>query len=86
MSQEQIDSLVQRMSSDPAFAATIAEAGTALDVQRVACEHGFDISLDEIGAVLSGLELSDAELEMVDGGDPPGGACQWSPIQQSSTW
>ena len=86
MSQEQINSLVERMSSDPVFAATIAEAGTALDVQRVAAEHGFDISLEEIGAVLSGLELSDAELEMVDGGDPPGGACLWNAIQQSSTW
>ena len=72
------------------FRAAISQTTTSCwelpaEIDR-ACEHGFDISLDEIGAVLSGLELSDAELEMVDGGDPPGGACQWSPIQQSSTW
>lgn len=80
MSQEQINSLVERMSSDPAFAAAIAEAGTALDVQRVAAEHGFDITLEEIGATLSAGELSEAELELVAGGEPP---CYYNQIQPS---
>jgi predicted ribosomally synthesized peptide with nif11-like leader len=62
MSQEQINSLVDRMSTDSAFAAVIAEAGTPLDVQRVAAEHGFDITLEEIAVALSARELSDAEL------------------------
>jgi len=58
----------------------IAEAGTPLDVQRLAAEHGFDITLEEIAAALSARELSDAELETVSGGEPP---CQYNQLQPS---
>ncbi|MCX6433781.1 MAG: Nif11-like leader peptide family RiPP precursor [Actinobacteria bacterium] len=70
MSQDQLDALIARLASDPAFAAALGAATTPEDAQRIAAEHGFDVTPSELDAV-SVDELSDAVLEGVAGGDRP---------------
>ena len=69
MSQDQLDALIARLASDPAFASALAAATTAQDAQRVAAEHGFDVTPSELAAASSESELSDEDLERVAGGD-----------------
>ena len=70
MSQDQLDALIARIASDPAFAAALAAATTADDAQRIAAEHGFDVTPGELAAADAEHELNDAELETVSGGGP----------------
>ena len=70
MSQDQLDALIARLASDPAFATALAAAATADDAQRVAAEHGFDVTSGELAAATSESELSDQDLEAVAGGSP----------------
>ena len=42
---------------------------TPEDAQRVAAEHGFEVTTAELAAGTSSGELSDADLEPVVGGD-----------------
>ena len=76
MSQDQLDALVARLASDPAFASALAAATTTEDAQRVAAEHGFDVTPVELAAASSEGELSDAVLDGVAGGDR---VTAWSP-------
>ena len=68
MSQEQLEALIARLASDPAFASALAAATTPEDAQQVAAEHGFDVTPGELVAATSGGELSDMDLEAVAGG------------------
>ncbi len=68
MSQDQIEALLARLASDPAFASAFAAATTSDDAQRIATEHGFEGTPAELSAVKSDGDLSDADLEMVVGG------------------
>lgn len=68
MSQDQIDALVARLASDPAFASALDSAPTPEDAQRIAAEHGFDVTTGELAAASTDSELSDADLEAVSGG------------------
>ena len=68
MSQDQIDALVARLASDPAFASALGAAASADDAQRIAAEHGFDVTTGELAAAPIERELSDADLESVAGG------------------
>lgn len=76
MSQDQLDALIARLASDPAFAAALGAATTPEDAQRIAAEHGFDVTPSELDAASSESELSDAVLEGVTGGDA---RTAWSP-------
>ena len=69
MSQDQLDALIARLASDPTFASALSAATTAEDAQRVASEHGFDVTPAELTALASNGELSDADLESVAGGN-----------------
>ena len=69
MPQDQIDALIARLASDPAFAASLTAATTPEDAQRIAAEHGFDVSPSELASATSDGELSDADLAEVAGGD-----------------
>ena len=51
MSQDQIDALVARLATDPAFASALGAARTATDAQLIAAEHGFDVTAGELAAV-----------------------------------
>ncbi len=68
MSQDHLDALTARLASDPAFAAALTAAASAEDAQRVAAEHGFDVTAGELAAATSDGDLSDADLERVAGG------------------
>ena len=68
MSQDQIDALVARLASDPAFAAALGAATSADDAQRIAAEYGFDVTTGELADASIELDLSDADLESVAGG------------------
>ncbi len=69
MSQDHLDALTARLASDPAFAAALTAATTPEDAQRVAAEHGFDVTGGELATATSKeSELSDADLEGVTGG------------------
>ncbi|MCX6433509.1 MAG: Nif11-like leader peptide family RiPP precursor, partial [Actinobacteria bacterium] len=68
VSQDQIDALVARLTSDPAFAASLTVAPTPEDAQRIAAEHGFDVTPGELAAASPNRDLSDADLEAVSGG------------------
>ncbi len=76
MSQDQIDALVARLASDPAFAAALGAAANADDAQRIAAKHGFDLTTGELAAASIQRNLSDADLEAVSGGIVPITACQ----------
>jgi len=68
MSQDQIDALIARLASDPAFASALDGATTAEDAQRIAAEYGFDVTPSELAAASSEGDLSDSDLESVTGG------------------
>ena len=68
MSQEQLDALIARLASDAGFASALAAAATSEDAQRIAAEHGFDVTPGELAAASAARELSDADLERVAGG------------------
>ena len=68
MSQDQLDALLTRLASDPAFAASLATATTVEDAQQIAAKHGFDVTSTELTAATSNGNLSDADLEAVSGG------------------
>ena len=68
MSQDQRDALIARLASDPTLASALAVAATADDAQRIAEEHGFDITFAELATAWSESELADADLEGVAGG------------------
>ena len=65
---DQFDALIARLASDPAFASALAAATTPEDAQRIAAEHGFDVTPGELAAATSNGDLSDAELDGVSGG------------------
>ncbi|MCX6433512.1 MAG: Nif11-like leader peptide family natural product precursor [Actinobacteria bacterium] len=67
MSQDQIDALVARLASDPAFATSLKAATTTEDVQRIAAEHGFDVTTGELASATSDGDLSDDDLAAVSG-------------------
>ena len=71
MSQDQLDALIARLSSDSAFAAALAAAATSEEAQRIAAEYGFDVTPGELAAASTEFELSDTELETVAGGTYP---------------
>ena len=73
MSRDQLDALIARLASDPVFASALAAAVTINDAQRIAAEHGFDVSSAELAAASNG-EPSDGDLEKVSGG-----YCQGNP-------
>ena len=75
MSQDQLDALIARLASDAAFASALDAATTPEDAQRIAAEHGFDVTPTELTAASSESQLSDAVLEGVAGGDR---ATEWS--------
>ena len=68
MPQAQIDALVARLSSDPQFARSLAQAASEADAVRVAAEHGIEVTAGEIADATSDRELDDAELEAISGG------------------
>ncbi|MCX6433148.1 MAG: Nif11-like leader peptide family RiPP precursor [Actinobacteria bacterium] len=68
MSQDQLDALVARLASDPTFASALSAATTAEDAQRIAAEHGFDVTAGELATATSNGTLSDADLGAVVGG------------------
>ena len=68
VSQDQLDALIARLASDPAFAAALAAATTAEDAQRIAAEHGFEVIPGELAAASWESELSDVDLDRVAGG------------------
>ena len=70
MSQDQLDALIARIASDPAFAAALAAATSAEEAQGIAAEQGFDVTASEFAAATSNGALSDADLEAVAGGAP----------------
>ncbi len=75
MSQDHLEALIARLASDSAFAAALAAATTVEDAQRVAAEHGFDVSPSELAAASSDGELSDEDLGTVAGGNSYSSAC-----------
>ena len=68
MSQDQLDALLTRLASDPAFAASLATATTVEDAQQIAAKRGFDVTSAELTSATSNGNLSDADLEAVSGG------------------
>ncbi len=76
MSQDHIDALNARRASDPAFAASLTAATTPEGAQRIAAEHGFNVTTGELTAAAANRDLSDADLAAVSGGGPVGLAPQ----------
>ena len=72
MPQDEIDALIARLDSDPAFAASLTAAPTPEDAQRIAAECGFDVTPEQFAAATTNRDLSDAELAAVSGGGPSG--------------
>jgi predicted ribosomally synthesized peptide with nif11-like leader len=70
MTQEQIQALIQAVSSSPDLKQKLAAATSIEDAARIAAEAGFELSSDDINEAINGasVELTDAELEMVAGG------------------
>ena len=68
MSQDQLDALIARIASDPAFAAALAAATTAEEAQGIVAEQGFDVTASEFAAAASNGALSDDDLDAVAGG------------------
>lgn len=70
MTQEQIQALIQAVSSSPELQQKLAAATNIDDAARIAAEAGFELSSDDINEAITGasIELTDAELEMVAGG------------------
>ena len=68
MSQDQLDALIARLASDPAFASAFGAASTPEDAKRIAAEHGFDVTTGELATATSNGTLSDADLGAVVGG------------------
>ncbi|MCX6433510.1 MAG: Nif11-like leader peptide family RiPP precursor [Actinobacteria bacterium] len=71
MSQDQIDALIARLTSDSAFSASLTAAPPPEDAQRIAAEHGFDVTPEQLAAATTNRDLSDDDLEGVSGGIPP---------------
>lgn len=69
MSAEQLDAIVARYRTDPAFAAQMNRAGSADDAAAIAREHGFEVSADEFLGAAQSVDLTEAELEAVAAGD-----------------
>ena len=67
------DALIARLASDSAFASALAAATTPADAQRIAAEHGFDVTPGELAEASAERELSDADLEGAAGGNPQKG-------------
>ncbi len=70
MSQDQLDALIARLASDAAFVSALDAAATPEDAQRIAAEHGFDVTPSELADASSVGDLSDADLAAVSGGIP----------------
>jgi predicted ribosomally synthesized peptide with nif11-like leader len=72
MSVDKAKQLINRVSSDAAFARSLQSAKDKAEKQRILTAAGFgDVSKADIDAVThgtDGVELSDAELEAVAGG------------------
>jgi predicted ribosomally synthesized peptide with nif11-like leader len=70
MTQEQIQALIQAVSSSPDLQQKLAAATNIEDAARIAAEAGFELSSDDINEAINGasVELTDAELETVAGG------------------
>lgn len=78
MSQDQIEALVARLASDPMFSSALGAATTPQDAERIAAEHGFDVTAGELASIASDGDLSDADLESVSGGTQTYNyTCQW---------
>lgn len=67
MTQEHIDALVARYTSDAEFAAAIDAVSDMDEAVRVAAAHGLDVTAAELAGA-EGLKIGDAELETVAGG------------------
>ena len=67
MTNESLAALRALVSSDPAFADALGAAATPADAVSVAAGRGFTVSAADLDG-LTGLELSDADLETVSGG------------------
>ncbi len=72
MNRTSIDALIARLANDPAFAAALGAAPTAQAAQRIAAEHGFDVTPEQLAAATTNRDLPDADLAAVSGGGPSG--------------
>jgi len=68
MTNESLAALRVLVSSDPAFAGALSAAATPADAVAVAAARGFTVSAADLDD-LTGLELSEADLEAVSGGE-----------------
>jgi predicted ribosomally synthesized peptide with nif11-like leader len=71
MSNEAAAAFVERLKGDEDFQSRLADAASPAERLAIAREEGFDVSSEDVGALIRTLgidELSDEDLEKVAGG------------------
>lgn len=69
MSEQDARTLIERMETDEAFRVRVSSAEGPAEFFKLLETEGLDCSAEEIAVQVSQLELNEADLDLVTGGD-----------------